>query len=173
MPFVAPPHPATLSDEALLKQCATTFGRTAGPGGQHRNKVETAVQMVHEPTGVTATAGERRRQYENRRMAMRRLRMKLAIDIRTDIDPARYRPSPLWQRRRQGRQLSINPKHADYPALLAEGLDMIVARNFDVAGAAGVLGISMSQLARLVRHERHAFARVNDGRVERGLPALK
>jgi hypothetical protein len=104
---------------------------------------------------------------------LRRLRLKLATAVRTTVDPWRHRPSPLWERRRQGRQMSINPRHGDYPALLAEALDVIVARGFDVAGAAGVLGLTMSQLARLVRHDKHAFAIMNEGRRGRGLPALR
>ena len=56
---------------------------------------------------------------------------------------------------------------------LAEALDVITACGFDVGGAAGVLGITMSQLAKLVRHERHAFATVNAEREKRGLPGLK
>ena len=50
--YVNPPHPATLAEEALLKQCEITFGRTAGPGGQHRSKVETAVSLRHAPTDI-------------------------------------------------------------------------------------------------------------------------
>ncbi|MEM7229116.1 MAG: peptide chain release factor-like protein [Planctomycetota bacterium] len=171
--FVNPPHPATLDDVALQKQSTLTFGRDAGPGGQHRNKVETAACWTHDPTGISGTASERRKQSENRSKAMRRLRMKLAIYVRTNVSRKYHQPSELWKQRRQGKQISINPKHRDYPALLAEALDVIIARKFDVAGAAGVLGISMSQLAKLVRHDRHAFALVNEGRTQRGLPALK
>lgn len=171
--IVAPPHPAALSDEALIKQCSASFDRSSGPGGQHRNKVETAVELIHGPTGVNARATERRRQIENRHEALRRLRLRLALEVRTSVHPERHRPSALWARRRQGRQMSVNPHHRDYPALLAEALDVIVARGFDVAGAAGILGVSMSQLAKLVRHERKAFAMVNEGRDARGLPRLK
>ena len=173
MTFTPAPHPASLPEEKLLKQCELQFGRTAGPGGQHRNKVETAVSLTHTPTGIVGQATERRKQYENRRMAVRRLRMKLAIQVRTAVHPDRHRASVLWESRRQGRQMSINPKHKDYPALLAEALDVIAARKFDVAGAAGVLKITMSQLAKLIRHEKHAMALVNEGRAKRGLPALK
>ena len=171
--YVNPPHPATLSEEALLKHCEISFGRAAGPGGQHRSKVETAVSLLHKPTQIRAHATERRRQYENRRMAIRRLRLKLATQVRTCVPPNSYQPSALWRQRRQGKHIPINPRHADYPALLADALDLVVARKFDVAGAAGILGVTMSQLAKLLRHEKHAFALVNEGRAKRRLPPLK
>lgn len=167
------PHPATLEDDALLKQCTVTFGKSGGPGGQHRNKVETAATITHKPTGRVAFAGERRRQIENRTKALRRLQLKLAIEIRAHTHPSRHQPSELWTGRRQGKQISVNPEHRDYPGLLAEALDVVIARKFDVAGAAGVLGVSMSQLAKLIRHNKHAFAMVNEGRIKQGLPALK
>jgi len=167
------PHPAMLDDQALLKQCDQRFGRSAGPGGQHRNKVETAATLKHKLTGIEASAFERRSQTENRAQAMRRLRLKLACEFRRHVNPDRYQPSALWESRRQGRQISINPKHRDYPALLAEALDIVHASHFDVAGAAGVLGITMSQLAKLIRHSKQAFTVVNEGRTNRGLHALR
>jgi hypothetical protein len=131
------------------------------------------VYVRHRPTNTDAFASERRKQFENRVMAIKRLRLKLAVEVRTPVHPQRHRPTPLWESRRQGEKMSINPKHRDYPALLAEALDVIWARKFDVAGAAGVLGITMSQLSKLIRHEKHAFTQVNQGRTDRGLPALK
>ncbi len=95
------------------------------------------------------------------------------MKVRTSIVRNRYKPTELWQQRRQGNKLPINPKNRDYPALLAEALDVVTASDFDVGGAAGLLGITMSQLARLIRHERHAFAMINAGRTARGLQALK
>lgn len=166
-------HPAALPDDELLKQCELGFGRGSGPGGQHRNKVETACLITHEPTGISASAKERRSQSQNRHQAIKRLRLSLAVGVRTQVHHARHQPSDLWRSRRQGEKVSINPEHSDYPALLAEALDVIVARRFDVAGAAGVFGVTMSQLAKLVRHEPRAFKLVNDGRVAQGLRALK
>ncbi|MHC4211144.1 MAG: peptide chain release factor family protein [Planctomycetota bacterium] len=158
------PHPAGLPDARLAKECRVTFGRTSGPGGQHRNNL---------PTGIEATAAERRSQSQNRHEAWRRLRLKLARKVRTAVSPKRYECSDLWRQRRQGTKLPVNPRHKDYAALLAEALDVVTARGFDVGGAAGALGVTMSQLARLVRHDRHAFAWLNEARTARGLPALK
>lgn len=166
-------HPAAIPDEELLKHCEIGFGRVRGPGGQNRNKVETAVTITHKPTGIDGFASERRKQYENRLNAIKRLRLNLALKVRTQVNAQRHRPSELWQQRRQGEKMSINPHHRDYPALLAEALDVIYARRFDVAGAAGLLGITMSQLAKLIRHDKHAFALVNQGRTDVGLPELK
>ena len=167
------PHPASLDETSLLRDCEVNFGRMSGPGGQHRNKVETYVTIIHAPTQVKASAGERRKQGENRRMAFKRLRLGLARQVRTKVPWRDYRPTELWKSRRQGKQLSINPKHGDYAPLLAEALDVIVTKRYDVAGAAGLLGVSMSQLARLVRHDKHAFTTVNTGRRAQGLPPLK
>ncbi|MDP7246941.1 MAG: peptide chain release factor-like protein, partial [Planctomycetota bacterium] len=59
--------------ETLERESQVSFFRSGGPGGQHRNKVETAVRIVHPPSGVTVTATERRSQFENRELAWERL----------------------------------------------------------------------------------------------------
>ena len=116
---------------------------------------------------------ERRSQVENRRMAIRRLRRKLASHVRTGTNRDVHRCSDLWTRRRQGNKLPVNPDHDDYPGLLAEALDLVVARRYDVAGAAALLGITMSQLSRLINHDKGAFAKLNAGREGCGLPPLR
>lgn len=64
------------------------FFRASGPGGQHRNKVATAVRLTHLPSGVTVSASERRSQARNREVALRRLQAALAEKNRP---PARKR----------------------------------------------------------------------------------
>lgn len=173
MVTVAGPHPACLDDATLSRQCRVAFGRGSGPGGQHRNKVETAAYVTHVPTGVTAAARERRSQSQNRHVAQHRLRIKLAITVRTTIRVSRFRPSALWVQRRQGKALPVNARNRDFPALLAEAMDVVTAMEFDVGGAAGVLGVTMSQLAKLLGREPRALAWVNDGRAGRGLAKLR
>ena len=110
-------HPAALDQTKLRRQCRVTFGRASGPGGQHRNKVETAARVTHVPTGISAQASERRSQSQNQYMAERRLRLKLALQVRTRPDPHRYTPTTLWGQRRQGTRLPGNPRNRAYPAL--------------------------------------------------------
>jgi protein subunit release factor B len=50
-----------------------TFARSSGPGGQHVNKVSTAVTLKHLPSGLAVTAQDSRSQARNRELALQRL----------------------------------------------------------------------------------------------------
>lgn len=66
-----------LPDEALLAECEVETRKASGPGGQHRNKTESAVRLVHRPTGIVVQASERRSQGQNLAVALERLRSAL------------------------------------------------------------------------------------------------
>ena len=165
-------HPAALEPQVLLARCEVRRTRRSGPGGQRRNKVETAIVLTHPPTGISAEAGERRSQGENRRIALFRLRVKLALEVRRPLADD-YAPSPLWQSRSPAGRIVLNAKHADFPAILAEALDVLGAQDMDVAAAARILGVTASQLVRLLRIEPAALGQVNARRRELDLRPLR
>lgn len=160
-----------MSQHDLLAGCEVRRTRRSGPGGQRRNKVETAVIIEHRPTGLSAEANERRSQAENLEVALFRLRLRLALEVRGNSNPSQ--PSPLWRSRCRGGKLFINPGHDDFPALLAEALDVLAARDHDVGSAAEALECTASQLTKFLQLEPRAIAAVNRARVERGLHRLK
>lgn len=167
-------HPATLSVDDLLAECEIRRQRRSGPGGQHRNKVETAVIIRHVPTGVEAEANERRSQEQNRRVAIDRLRIQLACDVRSEMgDTAGDTNSELWRQRTRGRRVNISVNHEDFAAILSEALDHLFECGLDIPQAAQRLSISNSQLIKLIQKVPRMFARLNDLRVEQGLHRLK
>lgn len=165
------PHPAEYDETSLERQCVVRRVRRSGPGGQHRNKVETGIVIRHEPTGVQAEANEQRSQAANLRVAVFRLRVQLALDVRCRRDTSS--PGELWKSRCPHGRIAVNPQHRDFPALLAEVLDTLAARDFDLAAAAGFLGCSPSQLIRFLKLEPRALEQVNQTRVARGQHRLR
>ena len=163
-------HPSSFPPDELLRDCDETRTRRSGPGGQHRNKVETAVILRHRSSGISAEASERRSQADNRRVALFRLRLRLALDHR---EPPAAEPSPRWQARVREGRLSINVDHDDYPAIVAEALDRIVAADLDMPTAAAGLGVSPSQLVRLLEKEPAALGALNRLRGAAGLKSLR
>lgn len=92
------PDSLMLSDDALLRECDVDTYRSHGPGGQKRNKTDSAVRLRHRPTGLVAIGVESRSQHENKARALRRLRHLLALHVRQRMDLSEYRPTPLLLR---------------------------------------------------------------------------
>lgn len=166
------PHPSSLPIEELEKECEFGRGRSSGPGGQHRNKVETLALVTHKPTDIKAHAGERRSATENKRMAISRLRMTLAVEVRAEV-PAGDVRSEMWRQRTPGGRIACSERHRDFPAMLAEAMDMLWASRADPKKAAIRLEVTSSQLVRFVQKHPPAFGRLNAWREAWGLGALR
>ncbi|MCH2217724.1 MAG: peptide chain release factor H [Flavobacteriales bacterium] len=51
--------------------------RSSGPGGQHVNKVSSAIRAIHIPTGIQVVAMDRRSQHQNKKLAKQRLQERV------------------------------------------------------------------------------------------------
>ena len=85
---------------SLERDCEVDFFIAGGPGGQHRNKVETGVRLIHRPSGITVTATERRSQHANREMAFERMAERLEKLQRRRTQRIPTRPSAAGRERR-------------------------------------------------------------------------
>lgn len=85
---------------ALERDTEIEYFIASGPGGQHRNKVETGVRLVHRPTGVTVTATERRSQRANREAAFERMRARLDEMQQVETPRLKTRPTAASHARR-------------------------------------------------------------------------
>jgi protein subunit release factor A len=61
----------------LEREVVVQTFRAGGPGGQHRNVTDSAVRLLHPPSGVRVVAGEARSQHRNRETAFARLIVRL------------------------------------------------------------------------------------------------
>ncbi len=160
-------HPAGWSEEELLSHCKLTFSRASGPGGQNRNKVETSVHIEFVPAELHAQASERRTQNENRKVAIQRLRCKLAVEYQPTRElapPAPLFPSELWNRYCKDGRINVSDNNTEWPALLAELMNSLEQNAWNLSLVADGLATSSSQLVKLLKKYPPAFSRLNEAR---------
>ena len=163
-----------LGDRALLAQCEVDVYRASGPGGQKRNKIESAVRLRHRPTALMAKAEESRSQHENKARALQRLRRTIALQLRRQVDADEYEPSGLLRTCvSRSKKLSVGRRDRRYHAAVWEILDVLHACGMRLSSAAGLLGVSTANLGKFLRADSVLWRRVNEMRTEAGLKTLK
>jgi hypothetical protein len=163
-----------MSDRDLLAECEVHTYRASGPGGQKRNKVESAVRIRHLPTGVTAIAEESRSQLENRPLALRRLREAIAIRVRSSIDLADFQPPTEFRAALSaGGRIRVTAKNPNYPIAVATVLDVFNVCSGRVSDAGKALGLSTHHLTQFLAEHPRVWQEANRIRAQHGQQPLR
>ncbi len=171
-----------LPDNEFERDCRLETLRRSGPGGQNRNKVETGVRIYHIPSGCVGEATERRYQGENRKQALFRLRMELALrlraPIRVQVDDQGVaiglETSLHWFTRRGGdKRILVSKESLDYPTLVADFFDVYAAVGEDLPTAARLLQTTPSQIVRFLNKIPAVLNLLNEQREKKGLRRLR
>lgn len=157
------------TDPQLLAECETHLYKASGPGGQHRNKVTSAVRLVHRPSGLHATGTESRSQHENRARALRRLREAIALSARVPLPK-----EIVWPENVQvpNGRLRVNEKNPAIHHVIALVLDAFAEHGGEPRPAAAALGLTSSGLVKFLYEHRKAWSEVAHMREKAGLRPL-
>ena len=162
----------TLTDAVLLAQCEVDLYRASGPGGQKRNKTDSAVRIRHKPSGIMVIAEESRSQPENRARALRRLRKALALRVRRAVPEAGVPEAIRACIGRDGR-LRVGQRDARYLPACAAVLDVLFALGGSVSAAGQRLGLTTGNLSAFLTGDDELFVETNRIRAGFGLRALR
>jgi hypothetical protein len=163
------------NDVALLAKCEIDRYRASGPGGQHRNKTDSAVRLRLQSLGLMAIAEDSRSQHDNKEMAVRRMRGQVACKVRVAIDVTSYVPSArLLAFLAAGTKLlgEKTRQKPDFWASIAELLDVFAAVGAEIAATAQLLGITSGATSKMLLHDDTVARTVNEMRRQFGLRAL-
>jgi hypothetical protein len=162
-----------LSEQELLKSCRFDYFRGPGPGGQKRNKTSNSVRLTHPPTGISVIAGESRSLEENRLRAIRRLKLRLAVEVRHAIDPRGWEPPAWFAQVVQVGRLAVSHRNEHYARTAGLVLDLLDARKGSVGDVARLLGVSTSSIVKFLEAEPLLWTAADALRKSSGQPPLE
>ncbi|MEG2074992.1 MAG: peptide chain release factor-like protein [Victivallaceae bacterium] len=148
------------ADDELLEYCQLDFFKASGNGGQKRNKTSSAVRITHLPTKLQVSDCSGRDQHKNRKCALNKLRLALALNCRQPFVelPLRY---------------ECSDKNAEFPLVAAHILDALEECGFLISDGAMKIGKSTSGLVKILSASPDLWQSVNRERCKRNLEPLK
>ena len=149
-----------LEEQEFLKHCLCDFYKARGPGGQKKNKTESAVRLTLKESPIAATASEDRKQSINRSKAVRRLKLQVAFEIRLTAVP--------WKG-----QLDMNPSNKLYPHFCAVLFDHFHDNDWQMSTVANIYGISTNKLVKIISKSDTLWQEVNRQRLKLNYKALR
>jgi hypothetical protein len=161
-----------LTDDQLLAECRFDISRGSGPGGQKRNKTSNAIRLTHLPSGIAVTATESRSQAENKTRAVRRLRFKMAAELREPVDLPHFEPPDWFLSIRRQTRIEVSHRHAQLAPTAGLILDLLQAVSGNPAAVGIELGVSTTAVIRVLEDEPLFWAAANRIRAELGMGAL-
>ncbi len=163
---------APSTDEALLAECDVHTHRASGPGGQKRNKTESAVRLLHRPTGIRVVATESRSQHENKGRALRRLRQALALRVRHPA-PETGVPGAVEACIGRAGRLEVGRRDGRYLPAASAVLDLLLALEGNLSATARRLGLTTGNLSGFLTTDDDLMAEANRVRAGFGLKPLR
>jgi len=130
-----------LSDADLLKLCEVSAYKGSGPGGQHRNKTNSGVKLKLET--IESYSCDDRSAHVNKLLALKKLRMKIALQIRE-------KPTAKIPFSFPGSDGKISQDNILYPQFIADVLD----RLDDFDKAAKMWSLSKSALNKIMLQDK-------------------
>lgn len=158
------------SDEVLRRSCAEDFYRASGPGGQKRNKTESAVRLRHEATGMIVVAVESRSREENRVRALRRLREAIAYKVRQE--PAEGELASVLKEAAQA-ELRVGRRDERYLPVAAHLLDLLESHGGRLSEVAESLSLPTAKVVRFLETTPELWEAIQQIRDRHALPHLK
>ena len=139
-----------LTDQELMEQCVLDKFRASGPGGQKKNKTDSAVRIRHVSSGLVGLSSESRSQHINRVYALRRLRLKIALTLRSNPPNVRSELEKFVQQTKNS-SFTLNTRNSKYSIIVASLFDELSANNWKVSLTAKKIGVTSSSLNKFLR----------------------
>ncbi len=142
--------------DELLRACTLKGFQGSGPGGQHRNKTNTGVQLCLREFNLEIKSSEARSAHENKVHALHRMQMALALKVReTPQEPEMPFPGS------NGHIQTSNPL---FPLFVAHVFDRMAAKNGDTKSVAAAFGLTPSALVKILRQSKPCAEKLQGNR---------